>query len=134
MWFDALARVPSLAFAIAVACTAPILLLAHPAAAVSFTWATVGDPGNAADTNGLGAVASTYRIAVKEVTNAQYVDFLNAVAATDTNALYNTSMAFGFGGILRAGSSGSFSYSVRPGRGEMPVNFVSFEDAMRFTN
>ncbi len=38
------------------------------------------------------------------------------------------------GGITRAGSSGSYTYSVKSGFGNKPVNFVSFWDAARFTN
>jgi hypothetical protein len=39
-----------------------------------------------------------------------------------------------FGGITRSGSSGSFTYNAKPGREDMPVNFVSFYDALRFAN
>jgi cysteine-rich repeat protein len=98
---------------------------------------TVGDPENAADTAGYGAVADVYRISKYEVTNAQYAEFLNAVADTDTYDLYNTDMASGYlssGGITRSGSSGSYEYSAIAGRGDMPVNYVSFYDALRFAN
>jgi hypothetical protein len=47
------------------------------------------------------------------------------VAATDPNGLYNTNMAVDYGGITRAGSSGSYSYSTIAGRENMPVNYVS---------
>ncbi|MFQ5699231.1 MAG: SUMF1/EgtB/PvdO family nonheme iron enzyme [Myxococcota bacterium] len=94
----------------------------------------MGDPGNAADTTGFGAVAQSYRISKTEVTNAQYAEFLNAKAASDPLALYNTSMGSGFGGITRSGSSGSFSYSAIAGRENKPVNFVSFYDSLRFSN
>ena len=67
--------------------------LAGPAPAqVTFDWATVGDPGNAADPlnsgsiPGIGSVANVYRIAKHEVTNDQYAEFPGAVAATSTNA------------------------------------------------
>ena len=61
-------------------------------AEVAFDWATVGNPGNPADTEvmetdgttGYGSVPDPYRISRHEVTNAQYCEFLNAVAATDT--------------------------------------------------
>ena len=115
------------------------LLFALPAhAEVNIDWVTVGDPGNAADGTTYGAVSYSYRIGKYEVTNAQYAEFLNAVAATDTNALYNTGMGDpsspNFGGITRSGSSGSFSYSAIAGREDKPVNFVSFWDAARFAN
>ena len=115
--------------------------MASPASAVvTFEWATVGNPGNAPDPlneasiPGIGSVANDYCIAKHEVTNAQYAEFLNAVAATDTNFLYNTNMSGSRGGITRSGTPGSFTYSVVPNMGTKPVNYVSFFDAMRFVN
>ena len=118
------------------------LTCSSPASAqVSFQWATVGNPGNAADplnegtVPGIGSVDHVYRIAKHEVTNDQYAEFLNAVAATDTNALYSGGMTLVVqGGITRSGSSGSYSYTVKPNMGNKPVNYVSFFDAMRFVN
>ena len=111
------------------------LVLALPASAeVTFDWVTVGDPGNGCDTQGpycLGAVADTYRISKYEVTNAQYAEFLNAVAETDTYELYHTDMGdpsahhYGHGGIARSGNPGSYTYSAIAGRENMPVNYVS---------
>ena len=106
-------------------------------AEVTFDWVTVGDPGNAPDIHGegYGAVDYVYQIGTYEVTNAQYAEFLNAVAATDTYELYNTYMVENeFGGITRGGSSGSYTYSAIAGREDMPVNWVSFWDATRFVN
>jgi len=126
--------------------TALLLGAAAPASAVTIDWVTVGSPGNAADTEVstrdgtccYGAVAYTYRISKYEVTNAQYTEFLNAKAAADPLALYNTNMGSvmgsAFGGITRSGSSGSFTYSTIAGREDMPVNWVSFYDALRFAN
>ncbi len=114
-----------------------ILLASTASAQVVIDWVTVGDPGNACDvqTEGcFGAVSVEFQIGEYEVTNAQYTAFLNAVAATDTNSLYIGSMAFGVGGITRTGSSGSYIYAVRPGRGSMPVNYVSFWSAARLAN
>jgi len=130
-------------------CFAP----AAQAASVTFDWATVGDVGNAGDVKSrgtFGAVANIYRISKTEVTNAQYTEFLNAVADADPNGLYSTVMNSATqGGITRSGSSGSYTYAVKadsigngPGGadgddytyGNKPVNYVSFFDAMRFTN
>ena len=111
------------------------LLCAQPARAVEFEWATVGNPGNGPDTTGFGAVSYVYRISKHEVTNAQYAEFLNAVDPTGANALglHNSGMS-SYGGINRSfGPNGSW-YQVKPGRGNNPVNQVSFFDAMRFTN
>ena len=127
---------------IVVAVATLVCCLTSPAAAqVTFQWATVGNSGNAedplnsGDIPGIGSVADVYRIAKNEVTNDQYAEFLNAVGATDTNALYNASMGSDArGGITRSGSSGSFTYAVKANMGNKPVNYVSFFDAMRFVN
>jgi formylglycine-generating enzyme required for sulfatase activity len=123
------------------------LLFALPAhAQVTFEWVTVGDPGNTCDSQSqgcFGAVNYTYWISKYETTNAQYAAFLNAVAADDDNGLYDTHMANpnpgsavdrGYGGITRSGSPGSYTYSTISGRENMPVNHVSWYDALRFTN
>ena len=69
----------------------------------------VGDPGNAPDkiyshnnpdNLQFGSVSYQYRIGKYEVTNSQYVEFLNAKAKSDPNLLYNTEMeANAAGGI-----------------------------------
>jgi len=104
------------------------------ASAVTINTVLVGNSGNAADTSGFGAVASDYRIGTTEVSNTQYAAFLNAKAANDPFALYNTQMGSGFGGITRSGFSGAFTYSTISGRENMPVNFVSWYDSVRFAN
>jgi len=108
---------------------------ATPPPQITFDWATVGNAGNAADpATGFGAVAYEYRISKTEVTNAQYTEFLNAVAATDTHDLYNTDMAGNLGGISRSGFSGSYIYSAQAGRANNPVTYVSWIDSARFVN
>jgi len=100
-------------------------------------WVTVGDPGNAPDIlgGGYGSVGYVYQIREYEVTNAQYAEFLNAVAATDTYKLYSATMGTSsHGGISQAGSSGSFTYTTKAGMADKPVNYVSFYDALRFAN
>jgi formylglycine-generating enzyme required for sulfatase activity len=71
-----------------------------------------------------------------EVTTGQYTDFLNAVARTDTYALYDTGMAQDPGGcqINRLGVPGAYTYTVAPDFAERPVNYVSWGDAVRFAN
>src|SRR5213083_2600604 len=114
------------------------LVIASSASAVTIDWTPVGNPGNDSDyiRGYVGAVGYAYSIDKYEVTNAQYVAFLNAKAAdnADPLGLYNLSMGSGFGGIKRSGSSGAYTYSAIAGRGDMPVNFVSFYDALRFAN
>ena len=115
------------------------LWLAPAASAVSIDWVTVGDPGNfVCDPQGttgcFGTVNQAYQISKYEVTNAQYAEFLNAKAgALDPLALYNANMnpvAGLNGGITQSGSV----YTAVASRANMPVNFVSFYDTLRFTN
>lgn len=95
----------------------------------------VGNAGNSSDGSGLGAVSYDYRIGKHEVTNNQYVEFLNAVADTDSYGLFNPFMASeAQGGITQSGSPGSHTYGVKVGQGDMPVVFVSFWDAARYAN
>jgi formylglycine-generating enzyme required for sulfatase activity len=96
--------------------------------------ALVGYPGNPASSTSFGAVGYEYRIGQCEVTNAQYAAFLNAVAATDTYGLYNTAMSGTYGGIVRSGSAGAYTYATIAGRENRPVVYVSFWDACRFAN
>jgi len=114
-----------------------LLVAPLPALGVSIDWVTVGDAGNACDTQiegCFGSVAEVYRIAKYEVTNAQYAEFLNAVAATDTNALYSSAMGGALGGITRTGSAGSYVYALKAGFENQPVIGVSWYDALRFAN
>ena len=69
------------------------------------------------------------------MTVAQYAEFLNSVAATDTYGLYNTQMATELtsAGIARSGVSGSYTYNPI-GSPQHPVTFVNWGDAARFAN
>ena len=116
------------------------VLCCEPSRAVTFDWATVGNPGNADDTHafGYGGVDYTYRISKHEVTNAQYTEFLNAVDPTGTNSysLYSETMSSdALGGITFNSDAASGSkYEIKLGRDNNPVVWVSFFDAMRFVN
>jgi formylglycine-generating enzyme required for sulfatase activity len=101
-------------------------------ATVTIDYVSVGNPGNAADSTGYGAVAYAYQIGKYEVTNAQYGAFLNAKGVSNSNGIYNSSMTST--GITQTGSSGNFSYSVTSGFENKPVVHVSWFDAARFTN
>src|SRR5258705_193055 len=82
-------------FCLSVRRTAPAAL------AITIPTVPIGNPGNAADTryidsshpSGVGAVAQPFNIGTTEVTNAQFVALLNAVAASDPYKLYSTAMA-----------------------------------------
>ncbi len=95
----------------------------------------VAAPGNAPDTNGLGSVDGLYRVARHEVSNREYVDFLNHIAARDDHDLFDEDMTDSDrGGIVRLGSPGGFSYAVKANFGDKPVNFVTWTAAARFCN
>ncbi len=117
-----------------------IVCLAANSLAVTIPTVLIGNPGNFADSTGYGDVGYTYRIAQMEVTNAQYVEFLNAVAKTDTFNLYDSTMSSAAqAGITRSGASGNYVYSVKPNFGaysyaDKPVVAVSWFDALRFVN
>jgi formylglycine-generating enzyme len=116
---------------------AGLLAASSASAMINIDTVLVGNAGNSNDTaNPYGGVGYNYHIGTYEVTNSQYTAFLNATAATDTHGLYNSSMNSDstHGGITQSGTSGSFSYSVKSGFENKPVNYVSFWDAARFSN
>ena len=83
-----------------------LALVGITAQAITIEVSTVGDANNAAN-SGHGAVDFEYALMTHEFTNAQYAEFLNSIAATDTHSLYNTAMGTdGRGGITRSGTSG----------------------------
>jgi len=118
------------------------LFFSPPAQAATIDWVPIGNPNNAADTltnceaANCGSVDHAYFISRYETTNAQYAEFLNAKAATDPLGLYNASMGSDatFGGITQTGVSGSHTYTAKLGFENKPVVYVSFYDALRFSN
>ena len=111
------------------------------ARAVTIAWSPVGNPGNAADpaTGSLyGAVGYSYNIGTYDVTNSQYVEFLNTKDATGTSPLqlYSSRMSSApFGGInYNVGNANGNKYSVISGDGNHPVNYVTWFDTVRFAN
>jgi formylglycine-generating enzyme required for sulfatase activity len=106
-------------------------------ASIDIATSYVGDADNTADstTGSPGAVGYGYHVGTHEVTNSQYVSYLNATGSTNAHGVYNSNMGSSeHGGIQQTGTSGSFTYNVKSGFGDKPVNFVSFWDAARFTN
>lgn len=103
---------------------------------------TIGDAGNTPDSRyavpGYGAVGYAYRIGKYEVTNGEYIAFLNATAfSDDPHGLYSPLMGGPYGGIAREGSMGACTY--RPKDNDQnwlvrPVNHVSWYNCLRFAN
>jgi len=132
----------------AVTAALALLCLGGIAQAVTIDTVPVGNPGNAADTRyetpGYGSVGYSYNIGKYEVTAAQYTDFLNKVARTDTYGLYDAVMDTAVNShgcnIKRTGTSGSYTYTIGNGTTDVllwanrPVNYVSYWDACRFAN
>lgn len=112
------------------------------AAMIDIETVYIGNPGNPADPlTGSGAVSYGYYIGKTEVTNAQYVAFLNAVDPAGSNAklLYNTNMSatnpVAKGGInLDVNAAAGSKYSTKANFADKPINYVSFYDAARFSN
>lgn len=126
--------------------------------AVTYELVTVGNPGNPADTTTFGSVDYVYKIGKYEVTVANYTEFLNAVAKTDTYALWNNSMqaSASIAGITRSGSPGSYIYAAMTASSgsssysqggappfktttgvdstNFPITYVSWFNAARFAN
>jgi len=114
-----------------------------PAGLKSLEFVEVGDPGNAPDKNGFGAVPYRYRISKYETTAAQWVEFVNAKGLSDPSesGLWSENMSREDGAdkdprcdIRRAGKVGSFVHTVSPEFANRPVNYASFLDACRFCN
>ena len=99
---------------------------------------TVSDPRNAPDSQRLGAIDVSYQIGKYEVTAGEYCDFLNAVAwKEDPHGLYHTGMSSdqAIACITRAtNTDGTFNYKLIPGRENLPITYVSLNDAERFCN
>jgi formylglycine-generating enzyme len=123
------------------AALASLTMLAVDAQAVTMNWSLVGNPGNLNDpTTGsrYGAVGYSYNIGTYDVTNSQYVEFLNTKdpSGANTLGLFDQAMSdFFYGGIrFNASNANGNKYSVFGGNGNHPVNYVSWYDTLRFAN
>ncbi len=102
-----------------------------------FEFVRVGNPGNAPDpVFGHGGVAHVFEIGRYELTNADYADFLNAVARkADPFALYERSMGDGFlGGIVREETAEGFVYRPKAGWSNRPATYLSWYRLARLAN
>ena len=100
------------------------------------SFVTVGDAGNAKDpATGYGAVGYTFQIQKFEFTNAEYVEFLNAVGGSNPNGIYSSLRGSDpRGGITQSGVSPNFTYALKANMGDKPVNYVSWFEAARVAN
>jgi formylglycine-generating enzyme required for sulfatase activity len=107
---------------------------------IGMEFVDVGDAGNPPDpfTEGLiGSVPYPFKMGKYEVTNEQYVGFLNDVDPLGTNSLllYVGSMAGPRGGITFDLARGfGEKYQSKPSRDRHPVTFLSYFSALRFVN
>ncbi len=84
-------------------------------AQTSIDLVTIGHPGNASELSGdrmVGGVDYSFLMGKFEVTNGQFIEFLNSVATTDTYGL-SEGLAFNGGlppdaGIERTGTDGNY--------------------------
>jgi formylglycine-generating enzyme required for sulfatase activity len=107
----------------------------------------VENSGNSAD-GSYGAVSYNYRIGKFEVTNDEYVEFLNATARDDHDAgslYYDSSVDRALyepmmeteapnNGISRNATFPDYYYASLRGMNKKPVVFVSYIDAARYAN
>ena len=115
------------------------LALSGIASASTLQFVDVRNSGNAADTNGRGAVSYDFSIMKFEFTNAQYAAFLNTVDPTGANALglFNVNMNNGLRGGINSPNLGApvgTRYTVKPNFGDKPVGAISWFDAARVAN
>ena len=87
----------------------------------------------------LGVVEKTYRIGRYEITNDQYIKFLNSVATgvgnPVTSGLYNTNMTNNVaGGIIRSSNGLAYEYTAKNNMGNKPVNYISYINSLQFIN
>lgn len=99
----------------------------------------IGDSGNSSETipnrwTGpvtIGGVSYEYYINKFKVTNDEYALFLNSVASTDT---YGLLLPVVNRGILRTGSSGSYTYTVKNNYGNKPFTYINWFTCARYCN
>ena len=109
------------------------LFLSSQAFGLTMDMVSIGNAGNSADDTGYGTVNYDYSIGKYEVTYGQYIEFLNAIAKTDTYGVYKSKMNTN-GGIKQSGTSGNYTYTWKSGWQYKPINFNSWFDALRFAN
>ncbi len=96
---------------------------------------TITNPNNVADNTTYGSVDYQYQIGKYEITNDDYLEFLNSIGNTDTYNVYDIRMKENIiGGIIRSGELNNYTYSVKPNMGNKPVNYISWFSCARYCN
>lgn len=80
------------------------------------------------DANGFGGVAYAYNISIYTITNAQYAQFLSAIASNDTYGTYIVNMTTNIRGGINA------NFTPKNNMGNKPVNYINWFMAARFVN
>ena len=104
---------------------------------VAPNWTRIEHPGNISDyRSGAGCVPYSFEISRTEITNSQYVKFLNAVAQkSDIHRLFLEDMSTGVaGGILSSTVAGQHTYSVKPDFENRPASYLSWFTLARYAN
>jgi formylglycine-generating enzyme required for sulfatase activity len=115
-----------------------LVALTSNARGVTIETVPVGYAGNAPDVNygdgQFGAVAYDFRMGTYEVTNAQFVEFLNAKGGMGFYPNLMEASSNLRGGIVRSGFPGIITYSVAPDFADKPIAGVTWLTAIRFAN
>ena len=120
-----------------------LLILTSIGTAIEIDWVNVMNAGNTPDsrtmsdgTSNYGGVVYNYRISKYEITNTQYVEFLNDVASVSNNyGVYHPFMSNDpHGGIIQTSTAQGYTYSVKSGFASKPVVCVDWYDTLRFVN
>ena len=96
---------------------------------------SIVDIRNPKASNGKGSVDYIYQISKNEITNREYVIFLNNVAKKDPYHLFSPLMQnHFFGGIQRNGVEGTYVYLCKSGYENKPVIGITWMSCIRYIN
>jgi len=104
----------------------------------STKYVTVGNPNNPPDIfyGNFGTVPYAFEMARYEISNQEWVEFLNAVATKDDPyGLYNANQMNGvLGGIERVSSNKGSLYNTKKDWADRPVTYIGWYDLARYAN
>jgi len=105
--------------------------------AYNYNFVLIGDTTETVpNIDGRGVVNYNYYLSKYQITNNDYIEFLNAVAViADPNGLFGDVLQSGArSGIIRSGTAGSYVYTTKTYYANKPVVGISGVVAMRFCN